>query len=331
MSFLYITENGAVMNVSGGYFEVSYKNGMIHKIPKETLESVSLFGNVTVTTPCIKEMLKRGIPVSYFAANGAYFGRLESTSHKNIKRLKKQIYASDDDKFALTIAKNIVKGKINNQIVLLRRYARNSDKDLKYETEYMSGLKEKIDKLSKYSEVMGYEGNCAKYYFAGLSKIIKADFAFKGRNRMPPKDMFNSLLSFGYTLLMHEIYGEIESKGLSPYCGFLHKDHENHPTLASDLMEEWRAVIVDAVVMSLIQGNEILKEDFIFDKESGGVFLTGDAVKIFLKKYENKMRCENTYLGYKSSYRKCLWHQVSGLVSAIENSDPELYRPVSIR
>lgn len=331
MSYLYITENGAVMNINGGYFEVNYKNGMVHKIPKETLESVSLFGNVSVTTPCVREMLKRGIPVSYFSTSGAYFGRLVSTSHKNIKRLKKQIYASEDNEFSIIIAKNIIKEKINNQIVLLRRYVRNTDKDLRYEIEYMTSLKDKIVKSSKYNEIIGYEGNAAKYYFQGLSKIIKPEFAFKGRNRMPPKDPFNSLISLGYTLIMYEIYGEIENKGLSPFCGFLHKDHENHPTLASDLMEEWRAVVVDSVVMSLIQGNEISTDDFTFDKENGGVFLTNNAMKIFIRKYESKMRCENTYLGNRSTYRKCLWHQVNALVNAIEQNEPELYKPVSIR
>lgn len=131
----------------------------------------------------------------------------------------------------------------------------------------MKILKDKISENLTLKEIMGYEGNAAREYFCGLSKIIKPEFSFKGRNRMPPKDPFNSLISLGYTLLLHEAYGEIENKGLSPYCGYLHSDHERHPTLASDLMEEWRAVIVDSVVLSLIQGNEISPDDFYTDKD----------------------------------------------------------------
>lgn len=105
MSYLYITENGAVLSVDGGYFTVSYKNGLLHKIPKETLESAAVFGNVSVTTPCVKELLKKGIPLSYFSKNGGYFGRLDSTSNNNIFRLKKQIFMSENQPFALDIAK----------------------------------------------------------------------------------------------------------------------------------------------------------------------------------------------------------------------------------
>ncbi|MGN1318834.1 MAG: CRISPR-associated endonuclease Cas1 [Lachnospirales bacterium] len=331
MSYLYITENGATMNINGGYFEVNYKNGLVHKIPKETLENVVFFGNISITTPCTKELLKRGIPVSYFSANGAYYGRLESTSHKNIGRLKKQIYLSDDNIFAFKMAKQFIKAKINNQLVLLRRYSRNYCVDLKDELDSLKIYKDKIQCVLDSNELIGYEGNAAKKYFLGISKIIKPDFAFNGRNRMPPKDPFNSLISFGYTLLMHEIYGEIENKGLTPYCGFLHKDHERHPTLASDLMEEWRAVIVDSTVLSLIQGNEISIDEFDVDSETGGVLLSNNAMKVFIKKYENKMRSENTYLGYKSTYRKCLWHQVYVLVKAIEENNPLLYEPITIR
>ena len=149
---------------------------------------------------------------------------------------------------------------------------------------------------------------------------------------MPPKDPFNSMLSLGYTILMYEIYGEIENKGLNPDCGFLHKDHEKHPTLASDLMEEWRAVIIDSMVMSLIQGREIHSEQFIKDEETGGVFLTKEAMKIFLRKYEIKMRTENRYIENMSmSFRKGIRHQVNLLTRAIENNDANIYVPITIR
>ena len=330
MSYLYITENGAVMSISGGYFEVSYKDGMLYKISKETLESVAIFGNVNITVPCIHEILSRGIPVSYFSTRGAYYGSLDSTGHKNISRLKFQIYRSDDERFSLELGRSIIDSKINNQLVILRRYSHGKDLEEKYER--IKQMKNKLPCAATTEELIGYEGAAAKAYFEGLAEVIDADFAFSGRNRMPPKDPFNSCLSFGYTLLLYEIYGEIENKGLTPYCGFIHADRERHPTLASDLMEEWRSVIVDSVVLSLIQGHELHKDQFIRDEETGGVYLSREAMRLFLKKYENKLRTEVTYLeGKRMSLRRCLWHQVNALVNAIEDNSLQIYAPVAIR
>lgn len=332
MSYLYVNENGATINIDGGYYVVNYKGGLVYKIPKETLESVALFGNISITTPCMQEMLRKGIPVSYFSAKGAYFGRLESTGHKNIARLKSQIYMSDCEKFSLKLSKKIINAKINNQIIVLKRYIKNNSINVLSEINDMKIYRDKINLADSQNVLIGYEGMAARCYFSALSKIINTDFKFNGRNRMPPKDPFNSMLSLGYTLLLYEIYGEIENKGLSPYCGFLHKDHERHPTLASDLMEEWRAVIVDSVVLSLIQGNEIKLEHFVKDNENNAVYLTGDGMKIFIKKYENKLRSEVKYINnVKMSFRKCLWYQVNELVKAIVENNVELYSPVVIR
>ncbi len=333
MSYLYITEDGATLNVDGGYYVVRYKDGMTHKIPSETLESVALFGNISVTTQCVKKFLENGIPVSYFSKKGSYFGRLESTRHTNIFRLKKQIALTEDKNFSLSLAKKIIAAKINNQIVILRRYQRNNSETVKHEIFMMHDSISKLSDLSETDEIMGYEGIAAKYYFQGLSKLVDKKFSFNGRNRMPPKDNFNSMLSLGYTLLMYEIYGEIENKGLSPYAGFVHSDRERHPTLASDLMEEWRAVIVDSVVMSLVNGSEIDPEDFIHDSETLGVYLTNTGMRKFLNKMESKLRSETGYLNstYRMSFRKALWHQVNNLASAIENSDADLYDPILIR
>lgn len=114
---------------------------------------------------------------------------------------------------------------------------------------------------------MGCEGNAAKNYFAALPKLVQPEFRFSGRTKQPPKDAFNSMLSLGYTMLLYEIYSEIENRGLTPYIGFLHSDRDGHPALASDLMEEWRSVIVDSAVLSLVQGGEIHISQFTEDEE----------------------------------------------------------------
>ena len=215
-------------------------------------------------------------------------------------------------------------------MVVMRRYDHNDLLNVQY--AHMKEMKKRCMDALSVEELMGFEGSAAKEYFTGLSQIIDTEFAFSGRNRMPPRDPFDPMLSLGYTLLLYEIYGEIENKGLTPYAGLIHSDMERHPTLASDLMEEWRAVIVDTVALSLIQGHEIHKDHFTRDYETGGVYLTSDGMRIFLKKYEEKMRTCVSYLnGNKMSLRKCLWHQVSALVNAIEEGDPSKYTPVYIR
>ena len=149
--------------------------------------------------------------------------------------------------------------KVKNQEALLRRYARSKEQDLTEEIKMMDICCRKIRKSLSYSQMMGYEGSAARYYFQGLSKVVDDRFHFSGRSKRPPKDEFNAMLSLGYSILMSEIYGMLVSKGLNPYFGFIHRDREKHPTLASDMIEEWRAVIVDAVTMSLINGHEILQ------------------------------------------------------------------------
>lgn len=334
MSILYVTENGAVIGIDGGYYAVHQKNGLERKIPSETLEAVTIFGDAQITVPCIKKFLSEGVSVNYFSSKGIYFGKLSSTRHVKPERLKKQVYMSDDKDFCICIGKNIISSKIHNQIVLLRRYNRSSDIKVEAYIKEMTILERKIKDCISVETLMGFEGLSARYYFAALSIMVKNEFKFCGRTRQPPKDAFNSMLSLGYTMLMYEIYSEIENRGLSPYIGIIHSDRNGHPSLASDLMEEWRSVVVDSVVMSLIQGNEIDISDFIKDEETGGVFLTKKAMKIFVNKMEKKFESENSYLAYDSgrtSIRRCLYIQSVNFMKAVESDDATVYKPVKIR
>lgn len=334
MTCLYITEHGSSLSIKDGYFVVESRDGSSRKIPQEILESVALFGNANVSVPCTKRLLSKGIPVSYFSSKGHYFGKLESTSAVSAKRLKKQVFMSENEDFKLGFTKNILYAKVHNQHVLLQRYSRYSDKNINNEINNMKILKDKIKSGCSVEQIMGYEGSAAKYYFQALSYIIKDEFHFKGRSRRPPKDKFNSMLSLGYTILMYEIFAEISARGLTPYIGFIHKDDERHPTLASDMLEEWRAVIVDSVVMSLIQGNEINSSSFYHAAETNGVFFTKEGLDIFITKLEKKLRTSIKYLAYLDnpvSFRKAIWWQISNLVKAIEDEDYSLYKPLMIR
>lgn len=330
MSTLYICEQGSVLSINGGTFVVDDLKGGIRTIPKETLESIVLFGNISITTPCVQECLKRGIPVSYFSTKGSYFGKLESTSHKSPFRLKKQVFLSENVEFSLEWSKKIISAKIHNQKVILQRYHGNRESVI-FRINEISKLEKSLHRTESYKQLEGYEGIVARLYFEALSQLVPDEFYFKGRSKRPPKDAFNSMLSLGYTLLMYEIMGEIENKKLSPYIGFLHKDSENHPTLASDLMEEWRSVIIDSIVLSLVRGNEVKIKDFFV--EENGVFLSKETLKKFLQKFENKIRTLNKYIDNENemSFRKAIGYQVRSFVNMIENEDLNEYKPVRIR
>lgn len=334
MSSLYVNEQGAVLGLEGGYFQVKLKDGTLRKIPKETLESVTVFGNITITTPCYRECLQRGIPVNYFSSSGAYFGKLSSTRHENPFRLKKQIYMTDDSSFCLALSKKIIHAKISNQLVLLRRYKRSTGINIEKQIQRIEIARKKIAICSTIEMLMGYEGSAAREYFSALSDLVNPDFHFEGRKRQPPTDPFNSMLSLGYTMLMYEVYNELESRGLSPYLGFMHAMHEKHPTLASDMMEEWRAVIVDSVVMSLIQGHEIKVSHFEQDEETNAVYLTRDGMKIFVSKIERKFQSSSNYLCSEQTthyFRRGIYLQSVALTKAIEERNVDVYTPLYIR
>lgn len=333
MSLLYINENGATIGIEANRCTVNYKDGLKRSIPIESLEGITIMGQSQMTTQCSQECMQRGIPVTYFSRGGKYFGRLMSTGHVNVARQRKQCMLYDT-KFAAELAMKILSAKIKNQSVVLRRYEKSKGIHLEEEQKMLTICKNKILTCDRIEEMIGFEGQAAKYYFRGLSACINEKFAFQGRSRRPPMDEFNSMISLGYSILMNEVYCKIEMKGLNPYFGFIHRDAEKHPTLASDMMEEWRAVIVDATAMSMINGHEISKEHFIFGTEEPGCYLTRDGLKIYLNKLERKFQTEVRYLKYVDytvSFRRGIFLQMEQLAKAIEEGDASLYEPITIR
>ncbi|MCM1326305.1 MAG: CRISPR-associated endonuclease Cas1 [Bacteroidales bacterium] len=333
MSLLFVNESNALIGTEENRCYVLYADGMKKLVPIETLESITIMGHAQMTTQCVQECLKRGIPVSYFSKGGSYFGRLQSTGHINTERQRKQC-ALYETEFAIELARNIISAKLKNQIVVLKRYEKSKKASVSEALKMMLICKEKIPYCKSIPKIMGYEGQGAKAYFEGLSVLIEPEFYFSGRSKRPPRDEFNSMISLGYSVLMNELYDKIEVKGLNPYFGFMHRDKEKHPTLASDMMEEWRAVIVDSTVMSIINGHEIHKEDFLTNIDEPGCYLTRSGLKIFLSKLEKKLQTEVRYLPYVDyavSFRRGIALQMDLLVKAIEAGDATLYKPIEIR
>lgn len=336
MASLYLTEEGTHLTLKDNRIVIKKSSETLKEVSLEKVDNIVLIGNISITSPLSIELLEREIPVNWLSSTGKFYGRLEPTTRVNIARQREQFRCSDNKDFLLELAKTFIAGKVKNCQVVLRRYNRNFEyEDVQENIEELKRYIIKISEAETIEQLLGYEGNSAKLYFNSLGKMVRDEFKFNKRTRRPPKDKFNCLLSLGYTLLLYEIYTAIINKGLHPYCSFLHKIRNGHPALASDLIEEWRPTIVDSLVMNLVQTKIITPDHFLpQDETTGGVFLTKEGLKIFIKKFEDRLKQLNsylTYVDYPLSFRESLQFQVGALVKSIEEKDTNIYRAVLIR
>ena len=336
MSFLYVYEDGAKISFKQNRIFITVKEKSLERsLPVEGVENVVVIGEVSLTSPCVKELLRRGIKLTFLSGSGEFFGKLESTSHININRHLQQFKCYEDRDFTFKMAQEFIAAKIRNQITIIRRYERNRES-----AEVQKGIDElqiyykKAKEAAEKDVLTGYEGYSARVYYGLLSKLTEKEFKFSGRSRRPPLDPFNSLLSFAYTLLIYDIFNAVEGKGLHPYISCLHAARQGHPALCSDLMEEWRAVIADALVMYVVSKGIVKMKDFNILEENKGVFLKPEIAKVFISEYEKKMRTQAKYLPYldfATSFRRAIEYQAGQYVKAIEQQDPTLYKSVIIR
>lgn len=217
MSFLYITENGCVISVTSQRLEVKYKLGRERSIPIETLESIEIFGKSQMTAQAMQVSMERLIPVSFHSRGGHYLGKLTPARNLNISRQRLQFKMTEDENFSVQLAARIIKAKIHNQTVLLRRYSRNRSVNANDEIHVMLQIEQRIDRCRAVEELMGCEGYAARQYFKGLGNLVRNEFAFKRRSKRPPKDEFNAMLSLGYSMLFHEIYAKIVTADITGF------------------------------------------------------------------------------------------------------------------
>ncbi len=320
-----VSEQGTELKFGRGQLIVEKDGKKLQSLPIEMVDSIEVFGNINITKPLMDKALSMGILISLYSYMGYFYGNITPSNEKCYYR--EQITALDNKEFCVALAQKIVNAKIKNQLVLLNR---NDNKNIcKSESsgmKYLAGLSEKEYDLQK---LLGYEGAAAKLYFNGLSKIVRDEFKFSGRSKRPPKDEFNAMLGFGYTLLENEIGNKIEAEGISKNYGVIHKYRVGLPALSSDLIEEWRAVIVDSVVLGLVNRGTVNKTGF--DVSDDAVFMDNETKKIFLSEYHTKLNSEMCYLGKKMTYRQALRFQAVNIRKAFCTQDAELYEPVRIR
>ncbi len=334
MSFLYVYERGAKIGVQENCIIVESDN-LKRTLPIEGVESVIMFGDASLSSNSVKQFMERDINLTWLSSRGKFYGRLESTRNVDINRQRRQFACGEDKEFCLELSKRIVIAKVKNQITVLRRYKRNRPAvNIENEIDAMSNILPSIDSVSRKEELMGHEGIAARYYYKSLGRLVDKEFAFSGRNRQPPRDPFNSLLSFAYTLVMYDVYSAAVNRGLNPYASFLHSIRKGHPALCSDLMEEWRAVLADSLALYVISKGIIKLDNYEKKSQNGGMFLNNAASKVYIGEYEKKVRTRVHYLSYvdyEVSFRRAMEMQCQRLAKAVEEGDPSIYQPVVIR
>jgi len=326
MRTLYLQEQGCTLRKEDERFIVEKDDKILLEVQAIKVEQIVIFGNSMMTTPTIAYCL--------LSSRGNFYGQLESFSCDNVLLQKEQFLKAADGVFSLNLAKTFVCGKIKNCRVLIQRRTRK-DSSLEHEKSEakLAEMLKKIPDAQTLEELNGYEGASASVYFAVYRQLFKYDMGFSKRVRRPPTDPINSLLSFGYTMLFQNAYSMVRTKGLNPHVGFIHQMHPGHPALVSDLIEEFRAPVVDSLVLYLINSKILTQSDFFTSKEKGEMCLmTKDARKKFLKHFEDKMRTEVRHpaTNYTVSYRKCIDLQARQMAQLISGNISE-YTPFEIR
>jgi CRISPR-associated protein Cas1 len=272
---LYVHEHGAIIRCEDEHLRIFKDDVELLSLPAFKIDQIILFGNSQVTTSAMKFCLRNLIPIVVLSGTGQFFGAIESTNNQNVLLHQKQFERLADQKFVLETARQIVSGKIWNSRTLLQRRQRKEPKDrVRQSINELLALGEQLASAATLEQVRGHEGAAAASYFAAYAACVPSAFGFKNRNRQPPLDPVNALLSFGYTLLFYNIFSIVRARGLSPYVGNLHALRQGHPALCSDLIEELRAPIVDSLVTSLLNKQIFTPADFYYDETELPVVLS---------------------------------------------------------
>ncbi|MDX2098050.1 MAG: type I-D CRISPR-associated endonuclease Cas1d [Leptolyngbyaceae cyanobacterium bins.59] len=290
MGTLYITQDDAFIGKTDERLTVRANKQTLLDVPLLKVEGVVVMGRATVSPAAIMELLERKISLSFLTSTGRYLGRLEPELTKNIFVRSAQWKAIAPSEQATHLVQGFVRGKLKNyRNTLLRSQREFPDLDLNAGLTQLEQAIAPIDKTHSIDSLRGLEGAGSAAYFGKFNQLLRAEgFQFEARRRRPPTDPVNALLSLGYALLRHDVQSAVNLVGFDPYLGYLHTERYGRPSLALDLMEEFRPLVVDAVVLSSINRRAIGPQDFVTEPLSGAVSLTPDGLRTFLRQYEQK-------------------------------------------
>jgi len=281
---------------------VKVNNEIKFRVPIHNLEGIICFGFAGASPGLMHLCCERGVALTFLTEYGKFMGRVTGSISGNVLLRRTQYKWSDDSIISLRLSKRFISAKIMNSRAVLHRALRdhpeNVDGDLLKKTiDYMSQMLIELEKSTDCDSVRGIEGDAAHKYFGCFNELLlsqKAEFSMKNRNRRPPTDRINALLSFLYTLLVHETCAALESVGLDPQVGFLHRDRPGRPSLALDIMEELRPHFADRLALTLINKNQISADGFIV-KENGAVVMDDRTRKEVLMAWQKRKLEEITH------------------------------------
>lgn len=294
LNTLYVTTPDAYLSKDGLNVVVSVKQEELFRIPAINIESIVTFGYMGASPGLMKLCNDNGISLTFLSPQGRFISRLQGATKGNVLLRKKQYQLSDDETWSLQISKLMISGKIQNYRNILRRFIRDYGEHemVNRAVAILEQNKREALMVPDKKMLIGYEGLASNAYFEALPTLIlnqKDDFPFHGRNRRPPKDAVNAMLSFAYTLIANEMSAALETIGLDPYVGFLHTLRPGRTSLALDMMEEFRAYLGDRFVLSLINKRQIGPGDFLIQGDQG-IVMTDKGKKTFVSAWQNRKR-----------------------------------------
>lgn len=323
---LYVQAPGARVGKAGDELTIQPREGPRQTARLGQTSQLALFGGVQLSTQALQATVGRGIPICYFSSGGWFYGMTIGLLHKNIELRRLQFRAAEDPATSLAIARRLISSKIRNCRTLLRRNSAGAASSL----EALRAHAVQAEQVESPTSLLGIEGTAAREYFQQFSSMLKQEdsdgnlaFDFEGRNRRPPRDPVNAMLSLAYALLAKDLTIVLQAVGFDPFLGFYHRPRYGRPALALDLMEEFRPLICDSVVLSAINTGVIRRKDFI---ARGGAYALGEAGRArFLMTYERRMDEVITHpvFKYRISYRRILEVQARLLARFLGGEIPE--------
>lgn len=333
MGTLYITQDDVFIGKIDERLIVKANNKILQDVPLIHLDGVVILGRATISPAAIAELLQRKIPLTFMTDTGKYLGKLEPELTKNIFVRNAQWKAAGETSQAIHAVKGFIRGKLKNyRTTLYRHQKKHPEVNLDSAITQIGNTIAKLEKAENIDSLRGLEGAGSGAYFAVFNQLIRVDgFTFQPRHR-PATDPVNSLLNFGYTLLRHDVESAINIVGFDPYLGYLHLQRYGRVGLAFDLMEEFRSLVVDAIVFHAINNRILTLNDFTTEPISNVMRLSDTGRREFLKLYAQKKQSEfkHPVLGRKCTYQEAFEIQARFLAKYLMG-EIDKYPPLVMR
>ncbi len=290
MSIVYLTTQGAQAHLENGRLTVTVQGEILARLPLNQITLVVVFGNIGLTTPLMGALLEKGAEIVFLTQRGRFRGRLHGHDTPHVALRRRQYAALEDPAWTLQMVRGLVTAKIQHQRGLLQRYRRRKSSvpaGVDAAIAHLQAALQTAGRKQSANALRGVEGTAARAYFGGLKALFRPACRFSGRNRRPPRDPVNVLLSLGYTILLQKAQSAVQAVGLDPYAGFLHTAVYGRPALALDLMEEFRPV-VDGMVLKVCNQGLIAPDDFEPGTPERPIRLSEAGLRRFLKDLEGR-------------------------------------------